>query len=235
MPGVVWRRLLGRRPVPPHPDDAAIAALYQAIRDETGVALIVDSSKLPPYGLLLSHLPQLEVTVLHLVRDPRATAFSWRRRKPSRDRDDDALMPRQPVWKSTMLWLIWNMLAAVFWRPVAGSHMRLRYEDLVADPRGTTERICRTVGLPMASLPFIEEHVVDLLPIHAVAGNPVRRSSGPVEIRPDDEWRQRMSSRDRRAVTALTAPALAAFGYRFRAPGAPSRLKRAAPVGEEPR
>ena len=59
--------------------------LYSAIADTTGCDVIVDSSKWPQYGLLLTERLPLDVYVLHLVRDPRAVAYSWQRRQSRLD------------------------------------------------------------------------------------------------------------------------------------------------------
>jgi hypothetical protein len=213
VPSMLARRALGRRAVPPHPDDHVIASLYRAVADETGARVVVDSSKLPPYGLLLQRLPGVRVHVLHVVRDPRATAFSWMRRKVSRDRDDEALMPRQQPVKSSLLWLLWNLLTAVAWRDRDARVSRFRYEDFVARPREVLAPVVRALGADPDDLPFLDDHSVRLAATHAVAGNPNRRDSGAVRLRPDLEWQQAMRSRDRSLVTALTWPGLLRFGY----------------------
>ena len=91
----------------------------------------MDSSKLPPYGVLLAGLPGIELRVLHVVRDPRAAAFSWRRRR-ALDTGDDRLMTRHPVWKAALLWSVWNAATIRLWG--RGDYLRVRYEDLVGDP-----------------------------------------------------------------------------------------------------
>ena len=213
VPGILLRRLAGRLPVPRHTDDQAIQALYAALAARTGAHVIVDSSKLPPYALLLSGLPGIELYVLQVVRDSRATAFSWRRRKQLLDFGDEQLMPRQPLWKSSLLWLCWNSLTALLWRRTPERYLRLRYEDFVHAPRESMERVVRLVGLDPATLPFETETSVRLEPTHSVAGNPTRHRVGTVELRPDSEWLQTMPRRQRALVTALTAPALLGFRY----------------------
>ena len=54
-----------------------------------------------------------------------------------------------------------------------------------------------------------------LAPNHTASGNPTRFLTGAVDIRPDAEWGARMGARERRLVTACTAPALLAYGYRL--------------------
>jgi hypothetical protein len=213
LPLVLVRRALGRPPVPFHADDVHIARLYRAIADETGAHVIVDSSKLPPYGLLLSQLPGIELSVVHVVRDPRATAWSWQRHKQSRDRADAGLMQRQETWKSSLLWLVWNLLATVLWRPGNPRVCRVRYEEFARSPRATLAPVAALLGASPEDLPFVDDHSIQLAPTHSVAGNPNRHDSGVVRVRPDDEWRTAMPVRSRALVSALTAPGLLALGY----------------------
>ncbi|MDQ7904995.1 sulfotransferase [Phytohabitans sp. ZYX-F-186] len=200
LPALLWRRR-----VEPHP---AVAALYAAL----GGDLVVDSSKLPPYGLLVDGLPGVEVRVLHLVRDPRATAFSWRRRRGLDGPGDARLMSRPPVAKAALLWLVWNATAALLWRR-SGRYLRVRYEDFAADPAGVTRRIADFAGVP--AVPF-DAHTVHLAPTHAVAGNPSRHRTGPTPVVADDEWVRGLSRPAFALVTAITAPLLWRWRYPLR-------------------
>jgi hypothetical protein len=205
-------RMRNRLRVEPHPDDEVIAALYRGIAEHTGGAIIVDSSKLPPYAVLVRSLPGVDLRVVHVVRDPRAAAFSWRRRR-SLD-GDDRLMTRHPVWKAALLWSVWN--AAVLRRFGRGAYLRVRYEDLVANPTLWVREIAAFAGAsPAAGLPFTSEGLLTLGVTHSVAGNPVRHRTGAVPVTADDEWRQGMSRFSHAVVTALTAPLLPRLGYPF--------------------
>lgn len=53
---------------------------------------------------------------------------------------------------------------------------------------------------------------------HTVHGNPVRFSTGSVELRLDDEWSRKLPPTVRRIMTVLTFPLLFKYGYlgRFR-------------------
>ncbi|HEY7717535.1 MAG TPA: sulfotransferase [Pedococcus sp.] len=211
LPLLLARRSLGRPPVPFHADDAHLARLYHAVAEETGARVVVDSSKLPPYALLLGQLPGVEVLVLHVVRDPRATAWSWQRLKDSRD--GSGLMHRQESWKASMLWLVWNVLAAVLWRPGSPRVCRVRYEDFARAPREALAPVARMLGARPEDLPFVTEDSVRLAPTHAVAGNPNRHDSGVVRVHPDDEWTHAMPLREKAVVSTLTAPGLLMLGY----------------------
>lgn len=223
LPRMLLRRAGHRPAIPGHPDDRAIAQLYAALAAETGASVIVDTSKLPPYGLLLDGLPGIELVVLHVIRDPRATAFSWGRRKKTHDGvGDDDVMQRQAVWKSSMLWLVWNAATVLVWggrrSRSRGRYIRVRYEDFVASPQQTMTAIAELAGLDPAALPFETPTSVRLAPTHTVAGNPMRHASGAIELRPDSEWTRAMPRRDRAVVTAVTAPVLVGLGYTLKGP-----------------
>jgi hypothetical protein len=223
LPALLRRHRRGEPALAPHPDDAVIAALYGALAKRAG-PVIVDSSKLPPYGALLGTLPGLELYVLHVVRDPRATAFSWRRRRGLDGAADDRLMSRPPVWKAALLWLVWNSATMRLWAGRPERYLRVRYEDFVAAPAATTRRIARFAGLDPAELPFPTGGAVRLAPTHSVAGNPSRHRVGTVAIADDSEWRRGLSGRAYAVVTAVAAPMLRRFGYPVR------RARRPAPA-----
>ena len=79
---------------------AALAHLYRAVVHQTGCRVIVDSSKSPVYARLVAAIPGVEVAVVHQVRDPRATAFSFLRNKRLPDFGDDRLMQRSTHWSA---------------------------------------------------------------------------------------------------------------------------------------
>jgi hypothetical protein len=207
------RLACGRPPVPPHRDDHLIANLYRAIVKVTGARVIVDSSKLPPYGMLLSQQPEVTMSVLHVTRDSRATAFSWRRSRRALEGDDSALMPQFDSWKSSLLWLWWNLVTLAVWDHPDKRYLRLRYEDFAENARATMADVARFIGAEPADLPFVSANSVHLSASHFVAGNPNRHTTGPTEIRPDTEWRQALTTRDLVLVTGITAPGLVRFGY----------------------
>lgn len=56
-------------------------ALYEAIAEVTDCRVLVDSSKNAAYGYLLRCAGIPELDVLHVVREPTATAYSWGQRR----------------------------------------------------------------------------------------------------------------------------------------------------------
>jgi Sulfotransferase domain len=215
VPGMVLRRLIGRAAIPPRPEDVYILDLYRALSAHPDCQVVVDSSKLPPYGMLLAGLPGVELYVIHMVRDPRATAFSWRRPKSTRDMSAPPTMPLLETWRSAVLWLIWNVVASQWWRADGRRSIVVRYEDLVNEPAEVLGHILDMMKLT-ADHALVSGHSVQLTPTHSVAGNPGRLDVGRIELYLDDEWRSAMSTKQWALVTWLTWPALHRFGYRVR-------------------
>ena len=134
VPAMELNRARGRPRCRPTLTTRIIAELYHALAASPGAErAIVDSSKLPPYARLLDGLPGVEVFLVHVVRDPRATAFSWRRVKATRDDADAARMPRLSIVRSSVIWLLWNLMVQRWWPD--SRRMTVRYEDFVRRPR----------------------------------------------------------------------------------------------------
>lgn len=187
--------------------------LYRALADLTESRVIVDSSKSPSYGYLLGFLPSVNLRVLHLVRDPRGTAFSWQRKRLRSDGAESRYMQTMSGPKACALWSIWNLTAELMWSRSGSAYTRVRYEDLVAEPAAVLRKVLTLVDLEEADLSFVSGSSVSLLPSHTVSGNPMRLATGEVELKPDVEWISSMPRAQRLLITALTAHSLRRYGY----------------------
>jgi hypothetical protein len=190
--------------------------LYHAIAAQSDAKVVVDASKWPWDPVVLGLVPGVRPVVVHLVRDPRAVAHSWRRRKSWGDREEAATdMPRFGAGYSALSWLARN--AVTEWahrrRPLV-PWMLVRYEDFVTRPRETIEAITTHAGEP-ADAPFVDEHTLRVSPTHGVGGNPSKFSFGDVPIVPDEEWQTAMPALDRWVTSVLCAPLLSHYGYGF--------------------
>lgn len=189
------------------------ARLYEAIKSVTNSRVVVDSSKEPAYGRAIAMIPEIDLRVLHLVRDPRAAAYSWLKKKEQPDSEDREFMHQKSALDSAVLWDAWNISTEAMWRPSGDKYMRLRYEDFIAAPKESFQSILDFIGEPDSELPLAGEDEVKLGVSHTVSGNPNRFDTGSVELRPDDRWKKEMAVKDRNIVTALTLPLLARYGY----------------------
>jgi hypothetical protein len=189
-----------------------LTKLYVAIRACTASKVVVDSSKMPSYGYLLGMIPIIDLYIVHLIRDPRATAYSWLRKKPSLDTSNETYLPQYSCTKTALLWSIFNLTAEAFWGRSRERYIMLRYEDFVEKPQEAVKRILDLLEEPNR-LPFVGEREVELGVNHTIAGNPDRFQRGKVELRSDTEWEDKMRHLDKTIVTALTWPLLLRYEY----------------------
>jgi hypothetical protein len=178
-----------------------LAALYAAIRSVTGCRVVVDISKSPLYALILAGMPEIDLRVVHLVRDSRGTHFSSLRSASS-----------LPPVLDLLLYDFWHAVSELGLRR-RGRYMRVRYEDFARDPVATVRDLVEFSNEPPATLPFIDSRRVVLRPNHNVAGNRNRLRSGEIELEVDEAWRDQLGARRRAFATALTWPILLRHGY----------------------
>ena len=189
--------------------------LLRAAASVSGASAVVDSSKLPSHGLVLASLPGVELHALHLVRDSRAVAHSWRRKKLRRRVNGRAeYLPRLSPARSVQRYYSGNLpMHALAARLPPGRFTRLRYEDFTAAPRQTVQRILRRLDHPMDEAAFLSDSRVSLGDNHLVDGNPMRHRHGEVEIRQDRGWETSMPPAERALVHAATLPLRLLYGY----------------------
>lgn len=178
--------------------------LYGSIQSVVGSKIIIDSSKNTGYAFLLNSLPTIDLFVVHLVRDPRATAYSWMRKKIG-------LWQTHPV-ESSLNWAMRNLSSEIFQKHLKKKYMRLRYEDFIGSPQETIKHIIKFVNETAQDLPFYGDHEVKLNVNHSIYGNPNRFQTGFLKLKLDDEW-QVMKKKDQLIVGLLTWPYMIKYGY----------------------
>ena len=192
-----------------------LAQLYAGIGAVSGAEVVVDSSKGPHDAYVISRFTELDLFVIHLVRDPRGVAYSWSRRSWNPDKPAGYFEQRRAS-EVALRWVARNAITEILLaRRLGPRYMRVRYEDLVADPDETIGRIQAACAARKLPLPFSGD-VISFGRNHNVSGNPNRLATGPVPIRPDHEWTEQMSRRPMLAATIGAAPLLRRYGYHLR-------------------
>ena len=192
----------------------SLASLYRALRDVSGCRVIVDSSKTAGHAVIASSLSGVDLWGVHLVRDPRAVAFSLARKKRVQNTKDSGYMTQEGTYWACVKWMSLNarMEQVVRWKPHRWLHVR--YEDFVARPKEISEQIVRAVSDREFSSPFVEEGLVRMSPSHTVSGNPCRyHHSGEVRITADREWSTAMDPEEQSLAVDLTRQGLVKHGY----------------------
>jgi hypothetical protein len=194
------------------------ARVYASIARVSGCPTIVDSSKHASLAFCLRRQPGLDLRVIHLVRDSRAVAYSWTRRVSRPDSSRLTYMTTYSPAAAAGQWNVQNASLQLLAR-MGTPTLRVRYEDLVSSPEATLAQIASFAGLPLRGRPmeFLGSDSggqwAQLRATHTASGNPMRFQTGRVAIRGDERWRSAMPPAQRSAVTALTLPLLAQYGY----------------------
>jgi hypothetical protein len=199
-------------------DEYAVNAgrVYRAVEQVAQASTVIDSSKSATFAVILHRVPGIDPVVLHLIRDSRAVAYSWSRRRPMPEVvEGEAYMATYGPARAAIDWARSNVaIEAAHMAGIAST--RLRYEALARAAPQELARVRSALGLTAAQAAVLAAPVVDVGVQHTVAGNPARFSGDHVRLRPDEEWKSAMTSHDRRMVAGLTWPLLTAYGYRLR-------------------
>lgn len=190
------------------------AALYQAIAETSGQRVIVESSKNPLRARLLSLVPELDVRLVHLVRDARGVAWS---RMKALHKSRESGIPREikprPVTVSAAYWSVMNRYSEQVRRSFPDRpSIRIHYEDLIARPTDTLHAIGRLADIDYSTVAARLAAGETMNPGHLYAGNRVR-TAGPIQLRQDDEWTQHLTPRQQRLIWTITAGQMNRYGY----------------------
>ena len=195
----------------------ALGRLYRGVQAATGSRVIVDGSGYPAQAYLLQSITDIDLYVLHLVRDARAVVYSFTSRKKKVEADlegkHDHYMGSDSLLASSLAWDMYSSVIESTWGDDPQRYALLRYEDFAQNPKAVMEWCLRFIDEDGAKLPFVNDREVSLDVTHTFSGNPGRFRRGTTVIRLDDEWQYKMSRSQRALVTTVALPWLRRFGY----------------------
>lgn len=188
--------------------------VYRAAATDTGARVVVDSSKHASLAYCLRWSPDIDLRVLHVVRDSRGVAYSWTKRVRRPESPTGETMTTYSPAKAAMLWNAQNAAFSLLNRhgtPVR----RVRYERIIERPRHVMSSLARFCGLDITDedLAYIGDGWADLGPSHSAAGNPMRFTVGRIPLRSDQIWATGLAPGTKRVVSTLTRPLLGRYGY----------------------
>lgn len=203
--GIRERSFLRRRDLP------ELDRRLLELRTQTELALsglldtrsLIDSSKSASTAWLALALER-PIHLVHVVRDPRAVAFS-----KSRPHADPSMagrpMPAGGALASSFQWLVVNAAIERLQRQSRTEATSVRYEDLALAPEETLSQL---TGEPSPPQPL----AFSALDSHAIGGNPGRFMHDQ-QISVDTRWQTGMSVTAKTTVAALTLLPRHRYGY----------------------
>ncbi|MEO1188736.1 MAG: sulfotransferase [Pseudomonadota bacterium] len=189
-------------------------AMLGAVSEITGTTTLVDSSKAPGRALAFAMSDQIDLRVVHLVRDARGVAHSMGREIKGNKKSgvQKKIVPRSP-YRTAIRWRMYNSFAEKLGMAVGPQHfVRVRYEDFADDAAREMQRISAATGVDFSD---VGDHLANggaLMPAHQMAGSRLRMKSS-ITLQFDKGWESRMTPADQNKVVRVAADQLRRYGY----------------------
>jgi hypothetical protein len=188
--------------------------LFQELLSRSGKDIVIDSSKLPARAMALAHIPNIDLRIIHLVRDGRGVAWSLLK---GYDRDPRSGLQKKirpkSVFRTALRWTIVNLATEYLSRKLGPQRvLRLRYEDFTSDPAAVMRRIGTFVALDLGQIGRKLQRGDPIGPGHQIAGNRLRMNAS-LSLVKDESWRSLMPAGQQAFFRRLCGWMLRRYGY----------------------
>ena len=181
-------------------------ALINAVAQESGKNVIVDSSKYANRAFLLNRLdPDIDVKFIYNIRDLRGVINSFSKNVQS---------PRKPL-SALFYYLMVNMLSQIiFWMLPSEKKLKIRYEDLMTDYKKVVSSISHLVGHPMDDVvrKIEEGETFEIGPV--IEGNRLVKNK-KLKIKYDTAWKTGIPRYKQIIYYLIAAPLMILNRYRI--------------------
>ncbi len=183
--------------------EAANRAVIEAVHKASGGRIVLDTSKRYDRLRMLRATRAFDISVIHLIRDPRAYGYSSLLTELRKGQGPDVLYRKLSRWQNKNLWLRAEAVGGT-------RYQQVRYEDLVRYPQATLSSILDNLHL---------DRVDDLISAantaeqHEFSGNSGVFSQRALKLDLDRRYLTQLTSRQWRTATLMTLPGLLTFRY----------------------
>ena len=193
-------------------------ALIECVAARSGAQIIVDSSKIGIRLKYLLQMPEIDISVIRLVRDGRGVALTYVDPVRFADAQNPSLRgggtgtnrdgERLSITSAAREWRRSNEEAeTLLARLPASQWTEVRYENLCSHPHETLQQLVRFLGTDP------DKVAIDFRTVkHHVVGNGMRLDSTN-EIRLDERWRSELSPHDLAQFNSIAGNLLHQLGY----------------------
>jgi hypothetical protein len=144
----------------------------QELCDSNNSEVIIEASKALPAVIILSHLPNFEISFVHIVRDPISMIGSWKEKKV-----------KTYLSSGIFNWNVFNF-AGGFLKFAGKPYLLVRYEDFVESPREILENITSHNLKEKRNFNFVQDTTANLTkPHHHLLGNSRKSQYGLIHIK----------------------------------------------------
>ncbi|MGC2288629.1 MAG: sulfotransferase [Thermoplasmata archaeon] len=192
-----------------------LAVLLRAISTQSQKSIVVDSSKYPSRGLIMwrTRSMGIDVRYIHMIRDGRGLV--WSKRRTADGQGLGLTPPEKNAADLAVWWVVSNVLSGLLFRFRRGRYLRIRYEDLMADPARTLGEVGRFVGVDLTDVIALIREGKPLPVGHVVGGNRLRFDRTLV-LKADTEWQRNLPREDERTFWGIAGWLARRYGYEAR-------------------
>lgn len=178
--------------------------------NDNGGSIIVDSSKNVITPILLACQPNINVCVVHIVRDSRGIENSLNKRKISGHKG----YLRHKTMLAALNWNITNGICEKLADFEGIDYFRVKYEDLCEKPEQSMSDLLSNINcIDKFSEDIFENDRIVLKPNHTAGGSPSRYKVGDVPLKEDVKWKEELSRNKVCKVNLITGKKLKKYGY----------------------
>lgn len=181
-----------------------LSNLYNSLAKVSGCSIVVDASKTAPYAINFLDTDRYELNFVHLVRDPRAVAYSWSKTKQTGDKAGEEF-PKYSALKSSIYWNIFNYLAVKYRRVPNAKYLLTNYDSLCIDTERELDRIFKFISVEATASEVLGASLAPSVQ-HSISGNPMRFGFSAANIKPDDAWKSNLATTKKICTTVLCWP-----------------------------
>lgn len=182
--------LIFRRPEIEHLD--SVYEVYKEIANVFGKKIIIDSSKTPLHMYCLKKCSGINLSIIHLVRDPRAVCDSlWRKPirfdkeyRPITERSIREIILDNPI-RNSILWVERNYLIEKISENC--NHYLMKYENFCENPDRELKNTSKNLNREIYN-GGLEDGRVDLKRKHSLGGNTNKFIEGCIKIEKRQSW-----------------------------------------------
>ena len=177
--------------------------LLSAVRKQSRCDIIVDSSKRHYRLQTLLSSGLFNVVIIHLIRDPRAYAYSSMLTEMRKGSSSNIFFKKLIDWtrKNFGIWLIYG------WRK---KYLRMRYEDLVEDPQRQMQRLIELLSKQVGKSSFNDPSGVSS---HEFSGNSRSIKKGLAEVKLDTRYLSGVTTKRWFVASLIVVPITMLFRY----------------------
>ena len=182
------------------------AIFYKAIQKHSNKKVMVDISKNPLRAWALEKNPNVDLRMVHLVRDGRAVTWSLKRTAERQSR-------KRPTWRAALFWVVVNRMTN-FVRSKVVHNTVVRYEDLVERPAELLHQIGSMADIDFSEIIEKIEAQDDFHINHVMAGNGIRKGNTiKFQATNSKSWMEKLTPGNKRLFKFLSYSSLRKFNY----------------------